>query len=513
MLSIFFGMSHNLGAQENRQSTKRKILVGSPTRKKQEILREFLISLKELRQETVELDFFFVDDNDQQASSDLLREFAQSVFPHCFIHKASPTDTPYVCTQTTHHWDDKDVLVWRVAGFKNFIIDKALQDNYDYLFFIDSDLVIHPDTIEHLVATEKDIISEIFWTRWKPEQDELPQVWISDFYTLNDAFIRQLRSPGVYEVGGLGACTLISKRALQAGVNFNKIYNLTFWGEDRHFCIRAGALGIHLYVDTLLPAYHIFRESELAGLEQYKKNNTLKKNRPAKKHTLTLSMCIKNEADRYLRDVLTAAREYIDEAVIIDDGSTDASVEICKEILKDIPLHIVCNQESKFANEVQLRQQQWNETIKTNPDWILVLDADEIFEENFKYHVAELMNQDEIDVYYFRLYDFWSKTQYREDQYWCAHHYYRPFLVRYKKDFPYAWKMQAQHCGRLPENISQLPYATPHFRLKHYGWANKKHRIEKYARYNALDPHAQFGIKEQYESILDESPHLIEWVE
>ena len=35
------------------------------------------------------------------------------------------------------------------------------------------------------------------------------------------------------------------------------------FGEDRHFCIRAAALGFTLYVDTHYPAYHIYRESDL----------------------------------------------------------------------------------------------------------------------------------------------------------------------------------------------------------------------------------------------------------
>lgn len=34
-------------------------------------------------------------------------------------------------------------------------------------------------------------------------------------------------------------------------------------------------------------------------------------------------MIVKNEENRYLKKVLEALRHYIDEAVIIDDGSTD----------------------------------------------------------------------------------------------------------------------------------------------------------------------------------------------
>ena len=36
--------------------------------------------------------------------------------------------------------------------------------------------------------------------------------------------------------------------------------NLALLGEDRHFCVRAGALGYTLYFDTVYPVYHIYRE-------------------------------------------------------------------------------------------------------------------------------------------------------------------------------------------------------------------------------------------------------------
>lgn len=85
-------------------------------------------------------------------------------------------------------------------------------------------------------------------------------------------FIESLKEKGVFRVGGLGACTLISRRALEAGVNFSSLYNISFWGEDRSFCIRAAAAGLDLFVDTYYPAYHIYRMTDLDGVGIYKKN-------------------------------------------------------------------------------------------------------------------------------------------------------------------------------------------------------------------------------------------------
>jgi len=261
-----------------------KVLLGSPIRQKTEILRNFLLSIKELTVGTMlDVDYFFIDDNLEDDSSRLLVDFAEA-FPNTILIKAQDA-RPYVCDESTHVWEEG--LIWKVAKFKNRIIEKALNDDYDYLFLVDSDLVLHPKTLEHLVSLKKDIVSEIFWTKWEPGFPELPQVWMSDQYNLYKSlkgesltqkeilkrvqiFINQLKVPGIYSVGGLGACTLISRKALHSGVNFNEIYNISLIGEDRHFCIRAVALGFELFVDTHYQAYHIYRVSEIEGLNEYK---------------------------------------------------------------------------------------------------------------------------------------------------------------------------------------------------------------------------------------------------
>ncbi|MEF3312922.1 glycosyltransferase [Paenibacillus sp. GYB004] len=226
---------------------------------------------------------------------------------------------------------------------------------------------------------------------------------------------------------------------------------------------------------------------------------------------ITLSMIVRNEAGRYLRRALESHLDYIDEAVIIDDGSTDDTVDVCREVLSGIPLHLVSNERSSFHHEVTLRKQQWAETAGRNPDWILNMDADEWFEPGSKAAIEQIVAQRSYDAVYFRLYDMWSETHYREDAYWRAHLMYRPFLVRYKADLPYAWKETPQHCGRFPLTISQFSYWCHPLRVKHMGWAREEDRRAKYDRYMRLDGEGRYGWKEQYESILDPAPNTIAW--
>lgn len=263
--------------------SEQRLVLGSPVHKDPAILREFLHGVRELDSEGLDVEYVLIDDNEDPESSALLREFSAQVPGVTVVVPASKPEA-YLCDEVTHHWED--ALVWRVAAFKDAIIGHALEKGHDWLFLVDSDLVLQPGTLPHLVSLRRDIVSEVFWTRWTPDGPELPQVWLRDVYDMTPRargeelssdeaarrvaeLLRSYRTPGVYEVGGLGACTLMSRAALERGVCFQEIPNLSFWGEDRHFCVRAAALGLTLWADTALPPLHLYRESDLARVPAF----------------------------------------------------------------------------------------------------------------------------------------------------------------------------------------------------------------------------------------------------
>lgn len=561
---------------------KVRILLGSPVKQDAKILAEFLLSLKELDLTGLSLDCLFIDDNDD-GSSELLSSFALPGSRVTLIKAAAVLDgdAPHG-KYANHNWDM--ALIERIAKLKNHIIEAALEGGYTHLFLADSDIVMHPQTLRRLVAGSKNIVSNIFWTRFAKWDRFLPQVWRMDQRSLYDPrdpktksriyrmvketeFIESLKEPGLYRVGGLGACTLISSAVLEAGVNFNALYNISFWGEDRHFCIRAVAAGFELFVDSFYPAYHLYRNSDLRGVDNYKKNGfdftqrekdlTLgeRYNRMISQFKIktmsfiyslifrikyrsrftpcfaeklkqrsggtggapriTLSMIVRDESKNdSLREMLTDCRKYIDNAVIIDDASADNTAELCARYLHGVPVKIVRNIKSLFAEEHKLRKLQWRETVETNPEWIISLDADEVFEQRFAAEIKSLLaSDDEIDVYRFRIFDMWNKTHFREDPLWRGHTRHDIYLVRYIPGFEYVFSDKNHHCGRLPRNLKYLKARDSELRLKHLGWADKTRRREKYERYMRIDGGGVYGGLAQYKSILDENPNLIEFIE
>lgn len=88
--------------------------------------------------------------------------------------------------------------------------------------------------------------------------------------------------------------------------------------------------------------------------------------------SIALCMIVKNEED-YLRRCLDSASNKVDQIIIVDTGSTDATVEIAKEYTNQI-------YSFKWINDFSAAR---NEAIKyATSDYILILDADEYLDEN-----------------------------------------------------------------------------------------------------------------------------------
>lgn len=187
---------------------------------------------------------------------------------------------------SNHNWTPGAVS--RVAAIKDAAIRAFLETDADALFLIDADVIPHPDLVWHLLSVDLPIVSEVYWTKW-PNMPPvyMPQVWDFHGYGFHSPEnVIRLKGPGVFEVGGLGACTLIRREALARLVRwqtattladltwFGPLVGLNEWGEDRHFCMRASAAGIKLYADTLYPPFHVYQDSQIEEMERWRETGS-----------------------------------------------------------------------------------------------------------------------------------------------------------------------------------------------------------------------------------------------
>ena len=219
-----------------------KVLIAAPLRQNPKIFREYLESLDRLElPEGCTVDRFFVVND------------CPEVIPEIRDAEWVEINSENVTIYHNHLWTGE--LVSRMSEYRNMTIQKALDGGYDYLLSVDTDLVLHPKTLKVLLETGKDIVAELFWTNgWS-------NAWM---YDQADGYDSKWEKPGLYRIGGSGALILISRRVLEAGVDYSPIPNLrkAVFGEDRHFCIRAVCNGFELWADSHVPPIHLYTEKE-----------------------------------------------------------------------------------------------------------------------------------------------------------------------------------------------------------------------------------------------------------
>lgn len=233
----------------------KKILLFSSLCKPKSILEVTLPSWIAQENDGFVYDLLLYNDNKEQNAIEYTNSFGQE------HNKVTVINNWFENTSTyhKHHWTQESVD--RIIYIKNRALEITQEKEYDAIFLVDSDLVLNPNTLQHLVGLQKDFVFEIFWTVFTDQLFAKPNCWdVHSWDYYNAQSILKLKEPGTYQVGAGGACTLLSSRAIKKGVNFSKIKNMPYGGEDRHICTRSEVLGFPIYVDTHYPAFHIYNK-------------------------------------------------------------------------------------------------------------------------------------------------------------------------------------------------------------------------------------------------------------
>lgn len=228
----------------------KRVLITAPLKQQPTIFREFQASLDALIVPPgVTVDRFFVVND----CPEIYQEICGADYT------VLNTGDLYQKTHNDHIWTVQNLA--KMPQLRNETIKRALDGGYDFWFSVDTDLVIHPETLRVLLDADKEIVSEVFWT-----QSKTGGWWCNAWqYDQADADgrLREFAVPGLYRVGMTGACTLAKTEVFRRGVSFDPIPNIrkVLWGEDRWFCIRAAVLGVEMWLDTHFPAEHLFTDA------------------------------------------------------------------------------------------------------------------------------------------------------------------------------------------------------------------------------------------------------------
>lgn len=146
---------------------------------------------------------------------------------------------------------------------RNNIVEMARKENCDYLFFIDSDIIIKDGQLDRLLSHEKDAIAGVYY-KSTPPHEPLPRKKVAENLYAPIEF-EENKDNNLIEIDGTGmGCFLIKTDV------FDKIpypwFEFKYYkkngkyeqvSEDLLFCQKLQDIGIKIYCDTSVQCLHI----------------------------------------------------------------------------------------------------------------------------------------------------------------------------------------------------------------------------------------------------------------
>lgn len=141
---------------------------------------------------------------------------------------------------------------------RNLIVKYAQENKFDYIFWVDSDIILPKDALIKLIAHDKDIVSGVYAYKILGGDKAVAKRFLLDKEdTYEDIPLKEIKEyKGLMKVDGFGFGCVLTKTEV-----FNKIkyphFIYTFdMGEDIFFCRKAQNEGYELFIDTTILCGH-----------------------------------------------------------------------------------------------------------------------------------------------------------------------------------------------------------------------------------------------------------------
>lgn len=143
---------------------------------------------------------------------------------------------------------------YQVDQIRNLIAEWG--KNYDYVFCVDSDIILPEDALTKLYESDKDIVSGVYMQRKHEEQ-------ILELYNEKGNIPANELIHGLMEVKGCGFGCVLVKGAVFNGMKYphfhykSALNHNDTYSEDTYFCDKAKEQGFKVWADTTLICEHV----------------------------------------------------------------------------------------------------------------------------------------------------------------------------------------------------------------------------------------------------------------
>ena len=238
----------------------KKILITAPVHQDIPIFKEYLWSLNRLEiPENYEVHKYFYLHNCEE-----LKKFLKHDEYEIFKDNVKIENN-----EKTHIWKKENFSA--VSQMRTKALEYARKNNFDYIFSVDSDVILHKNTLIELLNSNKEVISNIYWTAWSNDNLEniMPNCYDGRKKNGNIFYytdFKEYNNPGIYPTNITGAAILISSKIFNNElINYYPIEMLsTSYWEDLAFYTRCKCIypNLQFYINTKYPAKHLYREND-----------------------------------------------------------------------------------------------------------------------------------------------------------------------------------------------------------------------------------------------------------
>ena len=184
----------------------------------------------------------------------------------CMDTMPTPFVEAFINLQKTGHTTYTFVKNTLIYNARNLIARSAVEKGFDRVLWLDSDVVVKPDTLVNLMRdmdTGIDFVSGVYFKRALPTAPVIyNKVWWNVTEGAADAGAENATEipAELFEVAGAGfGCCMTSARLLKdlvdrVGAPFTPLIGVS---EDLSFCLRAAQAGYRLYCDGRIKCGHV----------------------------------------------------------------------------------------------------------------------------------------------------------------------------------------------------------------------------------------------------------------
>lgn len=144
-----------------------------------------------------------------------------------------------------------------IDTMRNMAAKLAVENDYDYLLFIDDDILLEATALKQLIDRDKDIIAGLTMIRGYPYRPMMFRFSSEGSLGIFEEYEEASDESGLVQVDAVGCSFTLIKVDVIRKMSPPYFVTGAMNTEDVYFCLKALQVGAEIFVDTLVPTGHL----------------------------------------------------------------------------------------------------------------------------------------------------------------------------------------------------------------------------------------------------------------